>query len=55
MGAVLLGVILLILKWLLAFPPSVELLLLVVGLVLIVIGLYRMYQTRGVDGRSRLW
>lgn len=54
MGLVLLGVLALVLKWLLDFPYSIELLLLIIGIVLILFGLYRIYQTRGVDRRG-LW
>jgi hypothetical protein len=53
-GLILIGIILLVLKWVLAFPASIELLLLLAGIILIVWGAVVLISSGGVGSR-RWW
>jgi hypothetical protein len=54
MGPLLLGILLLLLKWLLAWPYSIELILLIAGIILIIYGAYLLVSSSGT-GRRRWW
>lgn len=54
MGALLLGLVVAIVNWLLPFPYTVGLILWVVAAVLIVYGVYLLITSGGVGGR-RWW
>jgi hypothetical protein len=57
MGLILIGIILLVLKWVLAFPASIELLLLLAGLILIIWGAVILISSGGIrsNSGSRRW
>ena len=54
MGPLLLGIIVLVIKWLLAFPYEIEVALLLAGIALILYGLYLLFRSGGV-GRGSWW